>query len=291
MKRIVPIFIIILLLNGCSATTQPKWLYKLKNDGIYRIEQNTNAITKINGENYASNFMITDEWVYFSDNKKLYRMDNQNRKEILDYDDCWCLSMNVDWLYYIKENRIFKMKPDGSEKQQLLENKVNWMVVSEKYIFYALNVPIDTKNHFDDGPRLPMGQLHRVDLSGKNNINLKVLATELRLYNNNVYYTDDNDNYLYSMNPETFSRTILYRGHFIEDIYFSEGYVFFILDRNLYRMSIVQGTLTQLTYGYWNSCHGILDGYVYGYNDNDGLYRFKINGSNMEKVDEPYKYG
>lgn len=288
MKRITPLLLIFLIMFGCSTNMQPKWYYDLKKDGLYRTDQNTKTETKINSQDYASDILITDAWIYYNYDNKLYRMNNYNGREQLESNVCICLGLNGDRLYYLKNSRICKMKLDGSEKTQLLDSNVNWMVVTDKYIFYALKVPIDTKKYSDDGPRLPLGELHRVDLNGKDDVNLKVLVTEFLVYNNSVYYTDDKDNYLYSMNPETLSKSIAHKGYFIEDIYISDGFAFFILDRNLVKMSIAEGTITNLTNGYWWHCRGILDGYVYissNLPEVEGMWKIKIGGVNLEKVE------
>lgn len=211
-------------------------------------------------------------------------MDNENMQELLIDEDCWCLSLNNDWLYYISNNGIFKMKPEDKEKEQILQCKCNWMVLSEKYIFYALDIPINDEEWIDDGP-WPLGELHRVDLNGNNDVNLGMLITELNVYENIIYFTDGGDLCLYSINPETLEEETVYEGHFVEDLYLGDGYAFYILDRNLFSLSLTESKMTQLTKGYWNSCLGILDGYVYGYNEYNGLYRIKIDGIELEKVE------
>lgn len=316
MKRIVPLLLFLLLLCGCAGNiarspaqtpTQmvssgetaagstslppqklpPDWHYDLMEDGLFRTDQNTGDAVKISGQDNASDIIITEDWIFFNDDDRLYRMDNENRRELLLNEDCRELSLNAGWLYYISNSKIFKMKPDGNEKEKILQRECNGMVLSDEYIFYILDVPVNDEDWNEDGPPLPLGELHRVDLNGDGDVNLGVLLTALSIYGNTVYFSDSEDNYFYSMNPETLEKTAAYEGHFIEDPYFGDGYVFFVTDRNLYKMSLAEGTMTQLTEVFSQSC-GILDGYIYAYfwsgEDLNGLYRIRINGADLEKV-------
>ena len=131
MKRIIPLLLLFLLLNGCTSTVDtapaqsppsnntptssagiaalkalPNWQYNLKEDGLYRSDQNTGDTFKINSQRYISDLIITDDWVYFNDENSLYRMDNENRRELIADENCQCLNLNGDWLYCITNGKI-----------------------------------------------------------------------------------------------------------------------------------------------------------------------------------------
>jgi hypothetical protein len=268
-----------------------RWHYDLKKDGLYRTDRNTGDVIKINDQNYASGIIITKDWVYYSDNG-LYRMDNDNKREQLTDDDWWNPSLSGDWLYCINSSGIARMKLDGSEKEQILECDCNEMVVTERDIFYALDVPeieeLYSEPGADDGPRY-IGELHRVGLDGEGDVKAADMITDLEAYENNVYFADGEDDRLYAMNPETLEKVTIYDGNFIEELYLDGGYAFFILDRNLVKMSLADGTLTKLTNAYWNRCLGVLDGYVYGATDDPDadfrFYKIQIDGVELEKVE------
>lgn len=323
MKRIVPLLLLLLLFCGCSGiinnpssqtTTQFKasgevktasslpsqnlplsWHYDLKNDGLYRTNQITGDTIKISDQDYAIDFVITEDWIYYVDNNQLYRMDNENRKELLaSGDDCRQLRLSGSMLYYINSNGINRMNLDGSDKEQIMQSECNAMVLTDKYIFYALDVPEDdeliSEPGADDGPPNPIGELHRVDLNGNNDVNLGVMITDLSVYKNIIYFSDSTDNYFYSLNSTTMDKSTVYKGYWIGVPYFGGDSVFFDSDHVFYRMSLKEGTITQLTKAFGISCRGILDGYVYvDINTNDpdvdGLYRIKIDGVNLEKVE------
>lgn len=298
MKKIVPLFFLLLLMGGCIAPAggispspqklQPDWHYDLTSDGLYRTDINTGDVAKINEQHTAAGVIITEDWIYFKDDSRLYRMDNENRRELVTDEECRCPGLSGGWLYYISSSGINRLKPDGSEKEQIIQGQCNWLVLTDQYVFYALNVPesdeLNSEPGADDGPWY-MGQLHRIDLNGENDVIIEEMITELSTYENVIYFAHGEDFNLYSMNPETLEKRAVYDGHFIEHLYFGDGYAFFILDRNLYKMSLAEGTMTQLTKGYWNSCLGVLDGYVYGHNEQDGIYRFALDSVEMEKVE------
>lgn len=327
LKKTVPLFLLLLLLCGCTAQSpaqaptqlatsdvtpmqptpfaetptpssspspqklQHDWHYDQKSDGVYRTDQNTGEVIKISDSDDASSIIIIEDGVYFRDNGHLYRMDNENKKELISSEACWQLQLSGDMLYYKNSSGVNRMNLDGSGNQLIFPCEFVNMVITDQYVFYILDVPInDDEEHSDDGPPLPIGELHRVDLDGKNDVNLGVLITDLSDYKNLVYFSDSSDNYLYSMNPETLDKIAVYKGYWIEEPYFGSDYVFFDSDHVFYRLSLTKGTLTELTKAFGISCSGILDGYVYvDINTNDpdvdGLYRIRIDGVNLEKVE------
>jgi hypothetical protein len=313
MKRIVPFLLLFLILSGCadnvastpfpppshsasanegtSPSTQnlsSNWIYEIKEDGLYRTDRNSGKATKICIQDYASETIITENWVYFKDEKSLYRINNENKRELLLNEECWYPSLKKDWLYYMRTNGIFRIKPDGSQKKQILQYKCNGIALSDNYIFYALDAPVNNDDYSDDGPPLPLGELHRIDLNGSNDVNLGVMVTDLNVYKNIVYFSDSADHCLYAMNPDTLEKTPIYKGIWIDDLYFAGSYVFFETDHKLYRMSLADGAKTMLkeAFGIWFI--GAFDDYLYlsifG-QGTDGLYRIAINGDKLEKID------
>ncbi|NLA87661.1 MAG: DUF5050 domain-containing protein [Clostridiales bacterium] len=272
----------------------PDWHYYLKKDGLYRTDQNTGDIIKINGQTTTGGLIITEDWVYYRADSRIWRMDNENKREQLTEEDWWNPSLSGGWLYCINASGIARMKPDGSEKEQIVECTCNEMVVTDQYVFYALDVPeIDellSEPGAEDGPRY-IGELHRADLNGKGDVKIKDMINDFSAYKNTVYFTDDEDGNFYSMNPETLEKDKIEEIWFVQESYFDSGYVFVetLIDRKIYKLSLTDGTLTKLTNAGFNRCLGVLDGYVYvDINsvgpDEDGLYRIKIDGVEMEKV-------
>lgn len=268
--------------------TPPDWRYGINNDGIYRTDEHTGDMISISDSKYASDIIVTEDWTYFVDRDVLYRMDDGNNREQLAEDGCRNPILRDGWIYYISSSGIWKLMIDGSEKQQIIQGDCNSMVVAGSYIFYVLNVPeVDVLNSepgADDGP-FYLGELHRVDVDGEGDQILVDMITDLSIDEDNmVYYSDGDDKDVFATHPQTLEKTVFYTENFIEYLHFDSGYAFFVLNRDLHRMSLADGSITQLSHGYWNSCYGVLDGYVYGQNEYDGLYRVKLDGDELERI-------
>ena len=308
MKKIVPLITLLLLLSGCAgaapapappsstelqassagapiSNAEPLWQYGITEGWLCRTDRSGNTV-RICPETYASDVIFTEDWLYFGDEKTLYRMDNAGRRELLLNEECWSLSLNSGWLYYITDSGIMRMKPDGSQKEQVILCECYGMALSENTIFYADYYPTDPEPGQDDGPQPPLGVLHRADLSGENDMNLGVSVNYLGIYGDTVYYSDTEDYDLYSMNPETGEKTAVYTGYFINGLCFGGGYAFFESDHKLLRLSLADGTSTVVKedFGFW--LIGVFDDYLYFYEFGNEyvLYRLNLNAAKPEKV-------
>lgn len=277
--------------NATSPGSHPLWHYDLKVDGVYRANQNTGEVIKIGDSDDTAIVIISENWVYYKDNGLLYRMDNENNKELISSEECWQLQLSGDKLYYKNSSGLNRMNLDGSGKELIFQCEFVNMVIADQYIFYILDVPINDEDYHEDGPPLSSGELHRVDLNGENDVNLRILIRDLCVYKNNVYFLDPIDNCFYSMNPKSLDKEIVYTGYWFEDPYFSGDYVFFGSDHVFYKLSLTEGTIKPLAEAWDIQCYGILDGYVYinidggGDDGKTGLYRIPIDGVNLEKVE------
>jgi hypothetical protein len=270
----------------------PKWSYYFRRDGFYRLDENSGDYIRINGQNYTFNTAITEGWVFYTEDNSLFRMNNSNQREMISNDNCRWITVKDDWVYYCNDTGVCRVRFDGGGKEQLVQVNCNGLALTEDYIFYILHVEDDTKNHpgADDGPRPWLGQLHRVDYNGENDLNLDVLVNDFCVHDNALYFADAGDDYFYKMNPASGEKEVFYKGHFIEDSCFSDGYVYFTSDRSLHKVSLSDGTVERFTEFFWPRCNGILDGYVYIDVSNEapsgpGLYRMEVNGTAFELVD------
>lgn len=270
----------------------PDWQYDLNSHGLYRTDLNTGTVTKINDQGYASGIIITDDWLYYRVNGCLYRMDNENRREQLTAEKCWFPSLCGGLIYYVDSRGIARMGLDGSGKEQIIECDCNEMVVTDNYIFYALNVPdVEELNSLpgaEDGPTY-IGELRRIGLDGAGDMKIEGMISELSVNSNTVYFTEAEDARLYALDPVTLERKLFCDGLSIQDLYFGGGYAFFVLDRNVYKRALTDGTMTSLTQGAWDACLGVLDGYAYVYINAEeladmGVYRIPIDGIELEKI-------
>jgi hypothetical protein len=269
---------------------KPQWHYYMKRNGIYRLKKNTGDDLKISGEDYASSVAIAEDWIFFRDGDCLYRMDEEDRRELLLDEICYRLCIQDGWIYFSNGEGVFRIKPDGSEMEHLIYSNCTAMALTEEFIFYVEYEPVDDSDYNEDGPPLAIGKLHRSDINGKDDIGLEQMVTDLNAYGNYVYFSDAKDYYYYRMDPDTTKTTVFYRGHFILDPCFGGDFVYFVSERSLHRANLSSGAVERFSDVIWPRCNGIIDGYVYvtTYQDNlfgPGIYRMEIDGTEFELVD------
>ena len=267
------------------------WYYYLMLDGLYRINLQSEEVIKVCTQSTIQNIIIAEYWIYFSDNYCLYRMDNSNNRGLLLEENCSWLDLKDGWLYYGNSDGVFKVNTEGCNRAQIILADCKGMVLSEDYIFYIAYVSVEDDDWNEDAPPLALGQLHRARIDGSDDVNLSVMVNNLRVYKNMVYYSDVEDNYYYSMDPESMEKTLFYDGFFITTPCFSDDFVYFVSDRNLHRITISSGRIERYSEFAMPSCLGVLDGYLYiiTYNHNapsgPGLYRIEVGGEDCEIVD------
>ena len=268
-----------------------EWHYYLRYDGLYRINKITADIVRINGQDYTSDMIRTGDWMYYNDNNCLYRINSENRRELLLYDVCRNLVLANGYLYYSNKNGVFRVKPDGSNKERIIQCNCAGMVLVKGSVFYTEFKPTEEIEGYDDGPKGALGQLHKANIDGSNDVNLRILVNYLCAYKSVVYFSNVDDYYFYSMDPDTTETSAIYEGHFIDEPCFAGDLLYFVSDRNLCRLSLSTNVFERFTEIAWPRCNGVLDGYVYitTYQDTElhspGLYRMRESGVIFEKVD------
>ena len=233
---------------------------------------------------------ITEKGVYYIQNEALFRLDSDGERILITNDYTYDFVYHDGYLYYACEDGIFQTLPDGSAKVMLKECVSYVMAVCEPYIFYTEYIPYSAEDYHDDGPPAPLGQLHRMSLSGENDENLTVLVTDLNSYNGFVYFSDDANSALYRMNPASLEKMSIYDDYFIDTPIFDNGFVYFINGRQLKKMSLEQRNVTALTDGGWaNDCICVLEDYIYfnmygsvGEGEASGLCKIKTDGTGFE---------
>ena len=265
-----------------------KWRYDIKNDGLYRTEMSTGASVRLCSEEDASETIITADWVYFINDNRLFRMDNANNRELLVEEDCRQPYLNNGSIYYISDDGIVRMALDGNEKKLILTCNCTELVLTDKYIFYALENPesVELNRHSEDGPRF-MGELHRVGLNGEGDVKIVDMITGLSVYKNTVYYADRADANVYSVKPETLEKSLIYKGIGLAALTLEGGYAFFNTDYKLYRVWLADGAAALMKQTGRYRLIGLIDGYYYFEltGDSPGLYRLKTDGAELESVE------
>ena len=101
------------------------WVYMLRHDwsdktkhGLFKIKKDGTDLQRISGESVRS-FNVKGDYVYYTvySEDKLYRIkgDGLEKKKISDQSPLF-ITIIDDWIFYSEDDRIYKVKSDGSEK-------------------------------------------------------------------------------------------------------------------------------------------------------------------------------
>ena len=114
--------------NGGIAAESDGWIYYRSNDGgsIYRMKNDGTEETKLNNEGSWFINVVGDRVYYIASDDDYWgsgsickmRTDGTEQTVVAD-GDYRNLIVADGWVYFLQEERIVRMKPDGSEKEQL----------------------------------------------------------------------------------------------------------------------------------------------------------------------------
>ena len=185
--------------NGGMSVLRGDWIYFANvadNDTLYRIKQDGTGETRVSGDRpYSLN--SHGEWLYFTSREdlKIYRIKPDGSDRTLVSEDG---SHNVivadGWVYFIKMNalsqapdgtapgdsseygRIFKLRTDGSGRQQVSGEMAVDFNLAEGWIYY-----VGTDDH----------KLHRMKTDGsENSVVSDVTMGKFSILDDHVYYID-----------------------------------------------------------------------------------------------------
>lgn len=232
--------------NGGRLDSDGEWLYYANPSQewkLYRAKANFTEKMAVNQDVYTNNISIVDDSIYCEigrDGKGYYiRMDKDGGNQILLGTTIYWPTLVGDWIYYMswapQEGYLHRMRPDGSEKTQLVQDSINSFVTDGKYVYYVQS----------------NAKIFRLDL--ETGERTKILASgtgRLELYKDELYFT-------------------------------------FLPDQKFYKMSVSGGDLTLISdMELWefNLDHRTDWIYVVNKDDNQTLYRMKIDGTQVEKL-------
>jgi hypothetical protein len=81
--------------------------------------------------------------IYYSDqnqNNALCRLDLVNKKnEVILKKPCYGVTLHNNWLYYVNEDdeKVYRCSKDGKSETRVINEKVNFFIIEDKYIYYA----------------------------------------------------------------------------------------------------------------------------------------------------------
>ena len=132
--------------NGGLAAQSDGWIYYCGDDGsIYKMKNDGSGETKLNSED-SSYINIVDGWVYYiaggsSEGIIRMRTDGSERMQLLEA-RAWNLIFLDGWAYFLEDGRIFRMRTDGTDKQELPKQEEgsisSFALENETVVYYNL---------------------------------------------------------------------------------------------------------------------------------------------------------
>ena len=199
------------------------WIY-FRSFGIYKVKTDGTGYTQITAEDERGGVHFVGDKIY---NGIEYRMDfdGSNKEHIYDKNSASGYTMNIaeGWIYYYdtdlvsSDDKIYKMRLDGSDKQAIFDGRTDHMIVDGDWIYFSNNndgkrlykmktdgtesqVLVDTGVTTilvcDEWVYYTSGALYKIKIDGSENQLLSGEAgTELQLQGDWLYYTLKDDIY------------------------------------------------------------------------------------------------
>ncbi|WP_417204691.1 DUF5050 domain-containing protein [Acetoanaerobium sticklandii] len=278
---------------------------EIEDPQVNKLYETANSIGNSSGNISNSGIATTqDDWIFYvssvGEQKGIYKekYDGSEKSRITpeDIKDPYSLNVVGDWLYFIEnkstsslggsswisstDQKMYKIKTDGSELTKLSNDDIREIVVTDKEIFF---------NNISDNNRI-----YKMDLNGFNSTSISDGKTmELVLYNNDIYYvdfsdqdnmnickitTDGNDWKMIISEPNT---------NWIKNVIIYDDTVYYIYDDNDYNSSLKTSDLdgnNKKTIIHDVSAFNIIDDKVYAYTYEEGVFKYNIDGSGKEKL-------
>ena len=119
-------------------------IYKIKTDGTAKTK--IADVSSFNGD-----MNVSGEWIYYKDGTSLFRMRTDGTGAAKLSDNVALHEINDGWLYYCEVTEkeewkdVYRMKPDGAEKSKLAEGSFaaidgNWLYYSKEDWLYRANL-------------------------------------------------------------------------------------------------------------------------------------------------------
>jgi len=225
------------LINGGFAAEQGKYVF-LKYDGLYRTFSDMKTDWKKLSDDIPKNINVIGEWIYYIKDIDLYKVkiDGSCKTHLLKDKFIGFFIIKDNWLYCYdyKGDTLYKIREDGSD-YSLLDNKCGiTFTIDEQWIYYKKE-----------------GALWKISVDGANKT--KILDENTRqciVLEQWIYYTNDQN--------------------------------------KLCRIKI-DGTLKQVLVSEFVNSFNVLDSYIF-YQGFGGVYKVSINGEGKEVLADKKEY-
>lgn len=275
------VWILLLILMFCVNCTACTYMNLQGNENYYiKYMGNTNGNIKEGGyvveDNTYTYYINTD------DNDRLYKV-KKDGTENVKLTDCYSYELNMigNYIYFTEgtPGYINRIKRDGSRCKRLIYDKVDSLIVTDKYMFFRKT-----------NETLGESVLYRTDLNGNQRKKLSASVLTFSVLGNQIYYSDcKDDGALYSMDlngknivkiSDDYAKCI---NPYNEWIYYNA----FNEDGKLYKIKVDGSEKTLVSsFECWNV--NIYNDKIYYRNQSDkgNLYVMELDGTNNIKLAE-----
>lgn len=305
MKRILFVFLILLLFTGCSKEDVKKTIDELQSSLVSQGVEEDDLGNIVNGQYF---FDDGDNQYYSSfdlnGNPHIYLKDKStgNIKTIFDGFG-WSFAVNDGWLYFSGNAgtsidatyTLYRCKTDGSDLEHLIDKYTVNMNFYNDWLYYSRKADYDSQ----------ISSVYRASLDGSNEEEIVsgVSANGLSVvFNNKLYYMDSN-NYMYRANVDGTNKEQILSDK-IDQFIIGKGRIIYLDQSDNIKSCKEDGTDIKTIrasdgtdINRINSYDNILTYVTYGefdystYSWDYSIYTISIDGLNDLKVYDSYSYG
>lgn len=182
--------------NNGMATENEDYIFYVKDLGVYKANKdfsNKESIINRSSGYKISNLNIIDDWLFFSDGKKIRRMNIDDGKTDTIYRMGYTLQFHVldNWIYFIDvidDFNVYRMTVNGESIQKVINTPVYRVALHNNRIYYSYSSNGENYLKFMD--------LATNEYKTLANIHPKDMILE----DNAIYYIDYNDSKIYEYN-------------------------------------------------------------------------------------------
>jgi len=136
------------LINNGFAANSGKWTYFIKQDGIYKVNSKGDNIERVS-EAIVSYLNSDGRYLYFCENIEgqynLVKMkkNGKDKQNIVENIDNKMITVSKKWIYYSQNEELYKIRTNGKDRIKLLDKDVQTYQIEGNNIYYTLKDGID----------------------------------------------------------------------------------------------------------------------------------------------------
>lgn len=268
-----------------SNLTDENKIYKIKTDLSQKVKVSDEVVT------FNSPFIISNDWIYYSspsDNRKKQTLDNNtinkiqidgtNKSTIVDtpglvvFQDIIAFYQN--WIYYLERGKnyiLFRIRPDGSEKEKLRDG-VYFVNMNQEWIVYQ---------DLNDNNSIYKMRLDGSEETKLNNEESNYLVLDREW----VYYISKSHDVLQRVNLQSKETELVISQKDLYPDYVDNGWIYYsdgLHKMDQYRFNLEEKKIEQIS-GPMNDS-SIIDNNLYYFTYEDPERLFQLNLDTLDKI-------